>query len=215
MTKKRRRTEPADVRKGQIIDAARASFIRTGFASARMADIADAAGVSIGLVYRYFPSKEALVEAIVAEEAQGQAKHLLRLVEGRSTDDRLTLDELIDALRATLTDRDRVLLMLEVATAMIRNEGLRQSTISIQLGQANDFVRRLAPALSSETDPSELNCRLQVVAALTTGVAIQLAVNFDRGADRIMELFNETAKTILRGPGRLAKNAGVSDLRLE
>jgi len=48
-----------------IIDAALEVFREKGYANARMADIARGAGVSYGLVYHYFGSKEVLFDLIV------------------------------------------------------------------------------------------------------------------------------------------------------
>ncbi len=48
-----------------IIDAALEVFRGKGYANARMADIARRAGVSYGLVYHYFGSKEVLFDIIV------------------------------------------------------------------------------------------------------------------------------------------------------
>jgi AcrR family transcriptional regulator len=48
-----------------IIDAALKIFWERGYANTRMADIARRAGVSYGLVYHYFRSKEVLFEMIV------------------------------------------------------------------------------------------------------------------------------------------------------
>jgi TetR/AcrR family transcriptional regulator, fatty acid metabolism regulator protein len=54
-----------NVKQGMIIDAALEVFRERGYANARMADIARRAGVSYGLVYHYFGSKEVLFEMIV------------------------------------------------------------------------------------------------------------------------------------------------------
>lgn len=52
-------------KQGMIIDAALEVFREKGYANARMADIARRAGVSYGLVYHYFGSKEVLFDLIV------------------------------------------------------------------------------------------------------------------------------------------------------
>jgi AcrR family transcriptional regulator len=39
-----------------------------GFHGASMADIAKAAGLSVGQIYRYFENKEAIIAAIVAQD---------------------------------------------------------------------------------------------------------------------------------------------------
>lgn len=54
---------PLDAKRRMIIAAATSAFIRDGFASARISDIADAAAVGKGTVYEYFASKEDLLLA--------------------------------------------------------------------------------------------------------------------------------------------------------
>jgi AcrR family transcriptional regulator len=56
--------------RARILDGARAVFARRGMA-ATMAEVADAAGVSQGLAYRYFAGKEELFRALVADAMQG------------------------------------------------------------------------------------------------------------------------------------------------
>jgi AcrR family transcriptional regulator len=52
-------------RRQQILDAATACFARKGFHQTTMEDIGNEAGVSPGVAYRYFESKEAIVEASI------------------------------------------------------------------------------------------------------------------------------------------------------
>lgn len=62
----RPRTEdlPAVSRDRQILEAAIKVFAEHGYHQARVSDIARQAGVAYGLVYHYFPTKEALLERI-------------------------------------------------------------------------------------------------------------------------------------------------------
>ena len=62
---KRKRLPPAD-RRESILAAATHAFATEGFGRARTQQIARAAGVSEGLLFRHFPSKEALYEAVHA-----------------------------------------------------------------------------------------------------------------------------------------------------
>lgn len=55
----------AEARPDEVLDAALDIFIARGFAAARVEDIARAAGLSKGTVYLYFPSKVAILEALV------------------------------------------------------------------------------------------------------------------------------------------------------
>jgi AcrR family transcriptional regulator len=51
-------------RRQQILDAARICFIRNGFHVTSMQDVIAEAGLSVGAVYRYFKSKNEIIEAI-------------------------------------------------------------------------------------------------------------------------------------------------------
>lgn len=54
-------------RRGVIFNAARAQFALRGFEATTMRDIADAAGLPAGNIYRYFESKDAMVSEILSE----------------------------------------------------------------------------------------------------------------------------------------------------
>jgi len=57
------KTKPEDTR-ARIMAAAEGLFRRLGFAKTAVADIAGELGMSPANVYRFFPSKNAIVEAI-------------------------------------------------------------------------------------------------------------------------------------------------------
>ncbi len=56
-----------DERPGEIAAAALKVFAETGFAAARLEDVAERAGTSKGTIYLYYPTKEALFEAVVRD----------------------------------------------------------------------------------------------------------------------------------------------------
>jgi AcrR family transcriptional regulator len=60
-TRSRRKAD----RPAEVLEAALAQFAARGFAATRMEDIAARAGVSKGTIYLYYPSKEAVFEALV------------------------------------------------------------------------------------------------------------------------------------------------------
>ena len=80
----------------RILAAAREVFARDGIQGARMANIAKAAGCARATLYRYFPSKEALLHAymervardfgdMLAEKLRGRRSFGDRLVEAAAT----------------------------------------------------------------------------------------------------------------------------------
>jgi len=72
------REPPATARgvctRAKLIDAARAVFERDGYVAVRLADIAAAAGTSVGTLYLYFDGKEQLLHAVL-EQAQNDMLH--------------------------------------------------------------------------------------------------------------------------------------------
>jgi AcrR family transcriptional regulator len=69
-------TEPVLDRPTQILDAAVACFAKRGFHQASMHDISAEAGISVGLIYRYFQNKEAVIAAM-ADRHKKQIQEIL------------------------------------------------------------------------------------------------------------------------------------------
>ncbi|MFI0354669.1 TetR/AcrR family transcriptional regulator [Actinomadura sp. 9N407] len=84
--------EHLERRRRQILDAARACFIRNGVHATSMQDIFAEAGLSAGAVYRYFKSKTDIIEAITGTVIGDLHVFLAELVEH---DPVLPLDEMV------------------------------------------------------------------------------------------------------------------------
>src|SRR3982074_1209313 len=69
--------DPAPDRRSQILDAALVCFGKRGFHQASMHDISAEAGISVGLIYRYFENKEAVISAM----ADRHKKEIHELIE--------------------------------------------------------------------------------------------------------------------------------------
>jgi len=59
------RKEQAEKRRQEILSASLDIFIRKGYAATKIQDIAKAAGMSVGLMFNYFESKEKLYEELI------------------------------------------------------------------------------------------------------------------------------------------------------
>jgi AcrR family transcriptional regulator len=79
---KRPRRAAPEVRQAAILDAALAEFARHGFADARVEDIARGAAVSKGTVYLYYPTKQALFEALVRRDIGPRVAMIARFLDG-------------------------------------------------------------------------------------------------------------------------------------
>lgn len=86
----------ADQRAKLILEAVRQAFAEKGFDGASMQDLAKAAGMSVGNFYRYFPSKAAIVEALIAMDMEDMSRDFEAI---------LGHEQPIEALRATIMSR--------------------------------------------------------------------------------------------------------------
>ena len=90
----RRRRE---ARPGEITQAALAVFAQRGFAAARMADIADRAGLSKAALYVYFPTKAELFRAVLTHHAAPRLQ-AVREMGAAPPSFAAALDTILDAL---------------------------------------------------------------------------------------------------------------------
>ncbi len=86
-------TTPADLRGIEILASVRQAFAEKGFDGASMQDLARTAGISVGSFYRYFPSKAAIVEALIAFDLAEMERDFAEIMDSPRP---------MDALRAKL-----------------------------------------------------------------------------------------------------------------
>lgn len=96
-----RRRLNADTRRGLILKAARKAFSETGDASGTtIRTIADKAGISEGLIYRHFPSKEQLYIEAVFEPLKEVVDDLVETAEAMKEGDSLSLGSRHDLMNS-------------------------------------------------------------------------------------------------------------------
>lgn len=98
----------AEARPDEVLDAALAVFVQKGFAASRVEDVARHAGISKGLVYLYFPSKEALLEGIVKRALVPIADHALDDLAQFEGDPRIAITRVMMMLSSHLADPARL-----------------------------------------------------------------------------------------------------------
>ncbi len=81
---KQRRSEET---RRQILDAAARVFEAYGYASGTTNRIAEAAELSVGSLYQYFPNKDAILRALMQEHLEAGARHLMQQLAGGLPDD--------------------------------------------------------------------------------------------------------------------------------
>lgn len=168
-----------DARTNVIREAAEKIFADKGFAGATMQDIAREAGLSAGAIYRYFPSKEALIEALSAEQAARNAE----IVESiRSKGDTATvLHGLADTFFRVLEDPESFLdqcVEFELTSEARRNPQIRAARHSSYAALVQGFtsVIRRGQAEGVINEHVDANSTARLMIAAFEGLTMQLAV---------------------------------------
>jgi TetR/AcrR family transcriptional repressor of uid operon len=161
-----RRVQPPAVRRAQIVDAAKRRFREGGFHATTMADIAAQAGVSVGLLYRYFPSKEEIIRAITEADLLAQLAAIETPLASHPDDDAAALDALIASLATFVADRDRTLLQLETIAEQARGPALAQSAFEIERRAKTLIEDRFGAGLPQQERESRIRMVLHLFTAL-------------------------------------------------
>jgi TetR/AcrR family transcriptional regulator, fatty acid metabolism regulator protein len=120
-------------RRRQILQAAVRAFARKGHHSCRVSDIASEAGVAYGLVYHYYASKEALLEAIF-KETWGAMVETINSVEQLDEPARERVRKVTEiVLRTWKRDPELVRVLVREVT---RSSQVEQETEEIELALA-------------------------------------------------------------------------------
>lgn len=89
----------AEARPEEILEAAQAEFTARGFEAARMEDIAKRAGLSKAAIYLYFPSKMAVLEALI-EAKVGPIARQVQTLSAAGAADPLTAMKMLATMAA-------------------------------------------------------------------------------------------------------------------
>lgn len=151
----------AEARPDEVLDAALAVFVEKGFAATKVEEVARRASVSKGLVYLYFPSKEALLEGIVKRALSPLADHALSDLEAFEGDPKIAITRLLTMVSRQIADPDRIavpkLIVSEAArfpgiAAMYRREVIDKVRPALERllahGMASGQLRQIDPEMA-------------------------------------------------------------------
>ena len=158
----------------RILAAAQQCFITHGFHAASMASIAETAGMSAGLIYRYFDGKAAIILAIIARQLEDSRASIATL----STDPDLKrrILELFEGWRARDPAVPNVALFLEMSAQASRDPRIAQAIEDADRISGSDFtdwLRRRARAAGANVDELELRARALSLKAFIDGLALR------------------------------------------
>lgn len=130
-------------RRSRILAAAEQVFAAHGFHKASMQDIAAAAGMSPGNLYRYFPAKTAIIEAFAEMEREESAAAFADVAAAGTI-----VEGLMEATRGFILGQtsDSIAVALEVMAETTRNPAVAASVEAAERAVHEDFRKMLASA---------------------------------------------------------------------
>lgn len=195
----------AHAQRRRILDAAQRCFIARGFHAASVSEIAAEAGISQGLMYRYFDNKRAMVLALIERQLEqdqqsiGQTPASLGMVDGllacyqqwsrgETIGNRDTAIANV-ALYAEITaeaQRDPV-----VAAVLRRHDKLTTAAVC-------DWLRRHDVARGARSSAAALRQRTLLLRVVVEGLAMRAVRDPDLPPRTVRALLREVISRVLR-----------------
>ncbi|RXJ72458.1 LuxR family transcriptional regulator [Veronia nyctiphanis] len=168
-------------RKEQLLNCALSAFSRRGIARAGHADIADVANVSVATVFNYFPTRDELVDAVLAEAEREFTAILSNSVSEEPNSLRAALNRVTaEVIDAALDEQDWLKIWFEWSTSIREN-------IWPQFAKTNQkFIDKLAEQFQAGLARNELNTEHSPadLANMVNGVIYMLYLQANQHADK-------------------------------
>jgi AcrR family transcriptional regulator len=190
-----RRRERTELRRDQVLDAAELCFRAEGFHAASMARIATAAKMSVGHIYQYFESKEAIIVALCERSFSGFELLIpLAGAEGGSGAAAL-VDAWVSQFR-WWTDPVRAPLTLEIMAEAGRNPRVAKVVERVDR-RFRDLMRRSLLPLLPGIPGDEVEDRLEAVVMLAHGMTSRMTADPNADPERMIAAFGRALHTLL------------------
>ncbi len=170
----RRRREAPAMRRGEILDAAARVVTERGLADTRVGDVAQAIGVSHGLVHYYFPDKDDLIAATMRHAADVDAAALIAAV-ASVPDATAKLDFFLQSSIPTPDTRATWALWVDAWAEALRHESIRQVHEDLDAawtGLLEEVLRE--GVLTGEFDCPDPEAAAARISALIDGLCLRL-----------------------------------------
>jgi AcrR family transcriptional regulator len=150
----------------RILDAAERCFVRSGFHRATMQDVAAEAAMSAGNIYRYFPSKDAIIAGLTARD-RAEIANSFGALEGSAD----PFGQFVALGRRHIVEdpREKAVFLLDLWAESARNPAIAEIARECEdevRGWIAGFVRHL---IARKDAPADLNVRAVVDLLLCMG----------------------------------------------
>lgn len=212
------RSERAERRRAQVLEAATQCFREHGFHGTSIARISQAAGMSVGHIYHYFENKEAIISAIVEQDLQQVRRIDERIREAGGEGDLIeaTLNDLPQCVQEMIDDPNAPL-MLEIVAEAARNPAVASvvrdaddTALSYfeQLSREMLARRGMAASKAARIDLTGPNL---VLSALFEGLLIRTIRNPQLDRQKMLPVLARVTRYLLEMPLAPDYPPGVED----
>src|SRR5947207_110215 len=155
----------------QILDAAVACFAKRGFHQASMHDISAEAGISVGLIYRYFQNKEAVIAAM-ADRHKKQIHEILERAR-QAPNLRESLETLFTAHCGETEPQVTAAFVVDLFAEASRNQHVAELVRDVcetSMNGVTDLIARSPEGKASELSPREM---AELIFAVNDGMLLR------------------------------------------
>lgn len=191
----------------RILTAAKTCFVRSGFQGASMHDICAEAGMSPGALYRYFASKEAIIEAICEADRREDAA-LFAVVAGKAN----VVEGMVFGAMTHIRhvhETNAAPLFAQICAESVRN-GAVESTCRDHVEQVQAMFRGYLDGgeQRGEIDPPvELDIVVPVLMAIAHGMALNDLPARGVPLEKLETLVRAIVAGVLRPTGKVSGEA--------
>ena len=180
-----------ELRRAEIIAAARKCVAHKGFHATSMNEIAKTARMSVGHIYRYFENKEDIVRAIVEKISQ---EHLAWIASTANEKDiaQFHIERFTDKFMRNAEERA---ILLEVNAEAARNPEIAQILQSADK-QSRDLAVATVSLIYPEIDKEDLYARVELMATISESFLLRSIKQPEADAVKINELLRKAVAQI-------------------
>jgi TetR/AcrR family transcriptional repressor of uid operon len=190
-------TEPVILdRPTQILDAAVACFAKRGFHQASMHDISAEAGISVGLIYRYFQNKEAVIAAMADRHKKEIHEILERARQAPSL--RESLETLFTAHCGETEPQVTAAFVVDLFAEASRNPHVAELVRDVcetSMNGVTELIARSPEAKTSELSPREM---AELIFAVNDGMLLRGVLKIGQPAAESREHQLEVVRNLWR-----------------
>jgi TetR/AcrR family transcriptional regulator, repressor for uid operon len=197
-------------RRDEILAAAQRCFVRAGFHGASMQDICAEASMSPGNLYRYFPSKGALIAGIAERDRAEVAQQFARadLSQGLFA----VLEGMVQHYFSEYP-RERVLLCTEIMSEARRHPEIARISASFNADVRKWLLDLLRAAVECGDIPGDvdLDGAVTMLMLIADGVWWRRALDPQFDAQAVVPMFMDVARHMLRGRPKILTDKALAN----